>query len=412
MRQLFDHLTRALRMGLLRLEWRVRSWLLLLLAPEGGRQRRYAAAGFSALLILVLSGSLIAATHQPSRTVAQRLPVPPTATETATATLTATVAPTATSTPLPVVYVKAVPTTPPPPPVPTAPPATPTVTYCTPTPVPTATATATSVPTATSTTAPAATSTTAPTASPKKAPPAVAQAPGSCTLCPYYAGNNPTQTAIRAALYTAADTYHLPRNLLLAVAWQESKWHEDVTSCDGGIGLMQLQYYTWPWLNTVSEPNCGLAATNDLPSTLQGNANLGAKYLAYLSCFYSYDGGHGGTLQAPAAYTVAWYYQQAGRQYPDIVNALGTPTLSTSLCAAVFNDPTHLEYPDMPSTTAQPWPCPYSAKANDTTLLDITLSAYNEGPGYTDTCGICNPWYVAAVEGFIPKFYTGALPTP
>jgi hypothetical protein len=410
MRELIDRLAHAMRRGLFQLQWRLRSWLLVLFAPEGGRQRRYAAAGLSALLILVLSGSLIAATHQPApKRIVLRPTVPPTATETTTATLAPTRAPTATSTPLPVVYVKVVPTTPPPPPVPTAPPATPTVTYCTPTPLPTATATATPLPTATSTTA---TGTPTATATATAVPPAIAQMPGSCTPCPYYAGNNPTQTAIRAALYSAADKYQLPRNLLLAVAWQESKWHEDVTSCDGGIGLMQLQYYTWPWLNTLSEPNCGLAATSDLPSTLQGNANLGAKYLAYLECFYSYDGGHGGTLQAPAPYTVAWYYKQAGLQYPDIVNAQGTPTSNKSLCAAVFNDPNHLEYPDMPSTTAQPWPCPYSAKVNDTTLLDITLSAYNEGPGYTDTCGICNPWYVAAVESFIPKFYTGALPTP
>jgi hypothetical protein len=308
---------------------------------------------------------------------------------------------------VPVIYFKAVPTTPPPPPVPTAPPVTPTATYCTPTPVPTATAT--TAPTATSTAAPSATG--SPVATATQAPPAASHAAGACQPCPYYAGNNPTQSAIRAALYTAADTYHLPRNLLLAVAWQESKWHEDVTSCDGGIGLMQLQYYTWPWLNTVSEPGCGLSATKDDPLTLQGNANLGAKYLVYVSCYYSYYGDSAGTLKAPAKYTVDWYYQQAGMQYPDIVNAQGTPTAATSLCAAVFNDPNHLEYPDMPSTTAQPWPCPYSAKVNDTTLLDITLSAYNQGPGYTSQCGICNPWYVTAVEGFIPRFYTGALPT-
>jgi hypothetical protein len=229
--------------------------------------------------------------------------------------------------------------------------------------------------------------------------------------CPYYAGNNPAQSAIRAALNAAADSYHLPRNLLLAVAWQESKWHEDVTSCDGGIGLMQLQYYTWPWLNTVSEPGCGLAASNDDPHTLQGNANLGAKYLVYVSCYYSYYGDSAGTLKAPAKYTVDWYYQQAGLQYPDSMNAQGTPTTATSLCAAIFNDPNHPEYPDMPSTIAQPWPCPYSARVNDTTLLDITLSAYNQGPAYTSQCGICNPWYVAAVEGFIPRFASGALPT-
>ncbi|HEV2238753.1 MAG TPA: transglycosylase SLT domain-containing protein [Ktedonobacterales bacterium] len=396
------------------LNWRVRGWLIRLLAPEGRRERRNALAGVSALLILMLSASMIAATRQPaSPPRSAHRPATPTATLTATATGTPTLVPTATHTPLPVVYIKAVPTTPPPPPVPTAPPVTPTVTYCTPTPVPTATATATATPapTATGTAAPTATATKLPTVTVSVAPPAAPRVAGACVPCPYYAGNNPSQSAIRAALDAAADSYHLPRNLLLAVAWQESKWHEDVTSCDGGIGLMQLQYYTWPWLNTVSEPGCGLAATNDDPKTLQGNANLGAKYLVYVSCYYSYYGDTAGTLNAPAKYTVDWYYQQAGLQYPDIVNAQGTPTTATSLCAAVFNDPNHPEYPDMPSTTAQPWPCPYSAKVNDTTLLDITLSAYNQGPAYTSQCGICNPWYVAAVEGFIPRFASGALPT-
>ena len=52
----------------------------------------------------------------------------------------------------------------------------------------------------------------------------------------------------------------------------------------------------------------------------------------------------------------------------------------------------------------------FSGNARRTTLLDITLSAYNEGPGYTDTCGICNPGYVASVEGFIPQFASGSPP--
>jgi hypothetical protein len=38
------------------------------------------------------------------------------------------------------------------------------------------------------------------------------------------------------------------------------------------------------------------------------------------------------------------------------------------------------------------------------------LSAYNEGPGYTDQNGIQGWWYVNGVEGFIPQFASGALP--
>jgi soluble lytic murein transglycosylase-like protein len=362
-------------------------------------------AAVSALCILGIAGTVLAFTVRPGQAVS----VTHMAVTLATATNTLTPTPTATSTPRPVVVATAVPHTPPPPPVPTPPPATPTATVCptaTPTQTPTATPTATATSTATAT--PTATS----AASPGARPAGIALASAGCTPCPYYTGNNPSQAMIRAALNAAADAYHLPRNLVLAVAWQESKWHADAYSCDGGIGLMQIQYYNVAWLNQVSVPECGLTATSDDVHSAQGNANLGAKYLSYLMCFYSYWGGYAGyTLQNPAKYTVAWYYQQAGLQYPDTTNANGSPNPS-SLCAAVFNDPNHPEYKDLPLTTVQPWSCPYSARAGDTTLLDITLSAYNEGPGYTDSCGICNPWYVASVEGFIPQFYSGALPVP
>jgi len=196
----------------------------------------------------------------------------------------------------------------------------------------------------------------------------------------------------------------------MAVAWQESRWHEDVTSCDGGIGLMQIQYYTYPWLNGQSIPACHLGATTYDPYSLQGNADLGAKYLQWLSCFYSYWGDDGGlSPQQPGAYTIAWYYQQAGLQYPDAKNADGSANPS-SFCAAVFSNPNNSYYPALPSTTADPWSCPYSATTGDNPLLDMTLSAYNEGAGYTDQYGIQNAWYVQGVEGWIPQFANGSLP--
>ncbi|HEX8997168.1 MAG TPA: transglycosylase SLT domain-containing protein [Ktedonobacterales bacterium] len=267
---------------------------------------------------------------------------------------------------------------------------------------PSATATATPTPTATATTAATATATATVGISAEPTP--------TCQPCPVYLGNNPDQSVISQALATAATKYGLPVNLVKSVAWQESRWHADVLSCDGGIGLMQIQYYTYPWLNSVSEPICGLTETNDDPYTVDGNADLGAKYLKWLSCFYSYWGDNGGaSLASPGAYTIAWYYQQAGLQYPDTRNADST-TNSSSLCAAVYQDPNHLEYADLPSTTADVWSCPYSATAGDNTLLDMTLSAYNEGAGYTDQYGIQNRWYVDGVEGWIPQFAGGTLP--
>ena len=262
-----------------------------------------------------------------------------------------------------------------------------------------ASATATDTATATATDTPAATAT---SGTPEAQP--------TCQACPVYLGNNPDQATIAAALTNAAVKYGLPANLLMAVAWQESRWHVDVLSCDGGIGLMQIQYYTYPWLNSVEEPVCGLTATTDDPYTLEGNADLGAKYIKWLSCFYSYWGDNGGaSLASPGPYTIAWYYQQASLQYPDTLNGDGT-TNANSFCAAVFNDPNQPQYAALPSTTSDVWSCPYSATSGDNTLLDMTLSAYNEGAGYTDQYGIQNRWYVDGVEGWIPQFANGTLP--
>ncbi|HEX8034777.1 MAG TPA: transglycosylase SLT domain-containing protein, partial [Ktedonobacterales bacterium] len=224
-------------------------------------RQRYALwiVGISAICILALASTLLV-----MRGLSGALPSSPplavatsTATDTVVATNTQAATHTATNTrqPTPVSVVHA----PPPPPVPTRAPSPPTATPC-----PTATATAKpAAPTATATTAaPPPTATTAAAFSGSQQPLGMTLSSACQSSCPTYTGNNPSQSQIRAALYTAADTYHLPRNLLLAVAWQESRWHEDVTSCDGGIGLMQLQYYTWPWLNSQSVPACGLTATN------------------------------------------------------------------------------------------------------------------------------------------------------
>jgi hypothetical protein len=226
--------------------------------------------------------------------------------------------------------------------------------------------------------------------------------PANCTPCNVYLGANPTQGQIRSALATAANVYRLPHNLLFAVAWAESSWHEDIVSCSGGVGLMQIQDNAYAWLNQQNVPACQIGATGYDPFTLEGNADLGAKYLKYLSCFYSYWGADGNaTLTAPAAHTAAWYYQQATRPYPDSAAA-------HSLCADVFH--AHAYYAALPATLADPWSCPYSAQASDFTLLDLTLSAYNQGAGATNHDGVRNLNYVRTVEGFLAPFASGTLP--
>ncbi len=102
------------------------------------------------------------------------------------------------------------------------------------------------------------------------------------------------------------------------------------------------------------------------------------------------------------------------------MNADGT-TNANSYCAKVYN--ASPENPALPSTTKDTWSCPYdpydhpASKPNsgalhspDNTLLDVTVSAYNEGTGTLYSCGICNPGYVTSVEGYIPQFQSGALP--
>jgi outer membrane biosynthesis protein TonB len=376
-------------------------------------------------LLLIVSGVALAAlapaAPAPQRVLAQATntaTAQPTATPPATATATATARPTATPKPKPV------PKTPPPPPAPPPPPP------ATPTPATSGGYTGGPVtndsifsdfcgaatPTAT-TAAPTATDTPiAATATPTSSATGTATAlghtglamPASCVTCPFISGYNSTQAQIAQALANAAATYNLPVNLLKAVAWQESHWHEDAYSCDGGIGLMQIQYYVYPWLNGVSVADCNISASSDDPYTLQGNANLGAKLLKYLSCYYSYWGGYDydangnpHSLSNPSKYTVDWYYLSAGLSYPDSNSA-------NSLCASVFN--ANAYYPALPSTTSAPWSCPYSATAGDTTLLDITISAYNEGAGNIAKYGINNQWYINGVEGYIPQFSSGALP--
>ncbi len=374
---------------------------------------RLAILSVAGLLALLLVSVALALNTSGATTQTQAALVPaPTTTSTLPPTVTTAAKPAATthpSAPKP----KTPPPPPPPPPPPQAPPPAPSGTpggdsifsqFCgTPTPTPpTPIPTATSAPTATAT---ASATGTAATAQQRQL------ALATCIPCPYYAGNNPSQAQIATALEAAGRLYGIPANLMKSVAWQESRWHEDVYSCDGGIGLMQIQYYTYPWLNGQVVSACGLGATSYNPYSLQGNADLGAKYLRYLSCFYSYWGNNGSSasLKNPGPYTIAWYYQQAGLPYPDSYTASGAAN-PNSYCAAVFNSSG--AYSALPSTLHDSWSCPYTATTGDATLLDITLSAYNEGADYTDQYGIQNWWYVNGVEGWIPQFASGALPVP
>ena len=169
---------------------------------------------------------------------------------------------------------------------------------------------------------------------------------------------------------------------------------------------MQIQYYYASYFNGLSYAACGFGATNDDIHTLAGNADLGAKILRYLQCYYDIGGPYGGSAAKPANGSSEYYYftNSPPLPYPDT-------SVAGSYCAAVYNDPSRPQYQALPLSAPAEWSCPYSPNASDSTLLDIVLSAYNAGQGAIYNCScIPNPGYVQSVEGYIPQFASGALP--
>ena len=104
-----------------------------------------------------------------------------------------------------------------------------------------------------------------------------------------------TRDQVKALLIQAAARYHLPPNLLLAIAWQESGWTQHVIAYDGGIGVMQLMPYTAQGLNASG----GLRRD---PYHLQDNINLGATLLQSL-----YSHFHGNLQKTISAYNEGQY---------------------------------------------------------------------------------------------------------
>ncbi len=84
-----------------------------------------------------------------------------------------------------------------------------------------------------------------------------------------------SRSQVASMLRTAAHSYRLPTNLLLAIAWQESGWYQHVIARDGGIGVMQLMPYT------AMDINAGTGIRRN-PYHLWDNINLGATYLYWL----------------------------------------------------------------------------------------------------------------------------------
>ncbi len=326
-------------------------WLVVALAtptPRGVSQHVLALAT-NTVTVSAAGGSGAVA----SPTTANGLPVDP--------QLTATMHPTVpkappTATPIP--HPLPVPPNAPPPahnPAPPPPPAIPTPTHVPPTATPlppTATPippTATHCPAGSTGCGVSAPTPTATTGTPGVTPTSVATVmptatPGPCQSggAPYYTTPTatPTTATISQTISAAATRNGIPALLQDAIAWQESGWQQNIVACDGGIGLMQLMPATVTWLNAYY-------GVNDDPTTLDGNAGLGAGYIAYYANYY--------------------------------IGYLTT------------NDATYCsQQPGGVCSLATPWP----GATDGATVQDIVISVYNEGATTMAQYGITNWSYV------------------
>jgi hypothetical protein len=213
---------------------------------------------------------------------------------------------------------------------------------------------------------------------------------------------------VAAALDAGADAYGLPRNFLRAIAWLESAWRETAFSCSYDIGVTQQKRSLWEALDRIDDPTCHTTYTTYSPYVMRKNVELGAKLLAWLSCYFAYHADGVGTLPHPDRGTAAWYYQHSGRQFPDTVNADGSPN-PNSLCAAAYHDARHPEYAALTATPSI-WSCPFNATAGDHSLFEIVAAAYNAGAGEVSRNGITNPYYVSVVQQDVLKCAAGQAP--
>jgi hypothetical protein len=236
---------------------------------------------------------------------------------------------------------------------------------------------------------------------------AAAAGQSECAQCPYtYDQTQYSRAQVQAALNDAADQYKLPRALLYAIAWGESNWHSGFITCNYDLGVMQLKQGYLATFDGFNPPTAwcpGVERTlYDPIHSMQDNILLGAKWLAWLRCYYGWMAAGGGSRTTPDSDTLAWYYHQADKQLPDTSAAGG-------LCAATAQDPMKPWFKDLGEEAADLWSCPFSAKAGDRTFLDVVVAGYNGGPQALNG-SIPNDGYVSYIEGIMTQFAQGQLP--
>ena len=247
--------------------------------------------------------------------------------------------------------------------------------------------------------------------------------PAGCANCPYiYDQTQYPIVQVQTALQQAAALYQLPPILVEAISWEESGWtNTGVINCSYDTGLMGLKQGYWEWIDTISDSNCGLSYDTYDPLSLQGNADMGAKLLAFLYCYYGWRGGPGGSVSNPTQDTSDWYYQQMGLLWPDITVASGEPN-PKSLCATPRTDQTVHQGSNYPGSwtfaqvfgalpASSPWSCPFSATAGDRTLYEIVVAAYQAGTGTIDSQGVVNQWYINDISDHLVTLSQGVTPT-
>jgi soluble lytic murein transglycosylase-like protein len=126
-----------------------------------------------------------------------------------------------------------------------------------------------------------------PAKAPKELPPVHVPAP-KANCSPSYSGSNADKQAVGDALdaaakqrfwYNSASELTVPRELMYAVAWQESGWQSAIVACDGGIGTMQVMSDTATWMNNRFGTSYDIHKPDD-------NAMLGGEYLAWLIKYF------------------------------------------------------------------------------------------------------------------------------
>jgi len=128
--------------------------------------------------------------------------------------------------------------------------------------------------------------------------------------------DEPSRLALIPIFKAEAERYHVPADLLMALAYTESRWRADAVSSSGAVGVCQLLPSTSRWL---ARDLIGLPKLN--PKVAADNIRMGARMLRQLLDSFkterlalaSYFEGHGSIVRHGPT--------RAGRRYATVVQS-------------------------------------------------------------------------------------------